>query len=112
MTRSRDVGTRWESAVVTYLQAHGWPHAERRALAGGKDRGDVAGVAGVCVEAKAAREHQLAAFMKETLTEKTNSGARVAVCWLKRRGKTSPGDAYVVMTGAQFVELLQEAGYQ
>jgi Holliday junction resolvase len=109
---SKQRGTSWESAIVAYLQGNGWPLAERRALAGGKDRGDVAGVAGVCIEAKATRQLQLAAFMKETLAEQVNSGARVAVCWLKRRGKASPGDAYVVMTGAQLVELLQEAGYQ
>lgn len=31
--------------------------------------------------------------------------------WIKRRGKTSPGDAYVVMTGEQFVQLLKKAGW-
>lgn len=31
--------------------------------------------------------------------------------WIKRRGKASPGDAYVVMTGDQFTELLKKAGW-
>lgn len=34
MSRPRDIGTRAETAVVAWLQAHGWPGAERRALHG------------------------------------------------------------------------------
>ena len=51
--RSRDKGTSWETQVVRFLQEHGWPLAERRARRGTRDAGDVAGVAGVCIEVKA-----------------------------------------------------------
>ena len=37
VTRSKDIGTRAETAVVRYLAAHGFPAAERRALHGATD---------------------------------------------------------------------------
>lgn len=109
--RSRDKGTAWESAIVAYLREHGWPHAERRARAGAHDRGDIAGVAGVVIEAKNEARVTLAGYIAETLTEQANAAAAVGAAWVKRRGKTSAGDGYVIMTGRQFVQLLREAGY-
>jgi len=111
MNRSRDKGTAWETAIVNYLKSCGWPHAERRALNGNQDRGDITGIPGTCIEAKAANRLELAQWMKELEAEKRNANATVGVCWIKRRGKTSPGDAYVVMDGHQFVQLLKEAGW-
>lgn len=109
---AKDAGTRWETAVVDALIAHGWPHAERRRLAGAQDKGDVAGIAGVCIEAKDAQRHELAAWVEEAAREGTNAGARLSVAWAKRRGKPRAEDGYVVMTGAVFMQLLKEAGYQ
>ena len=37
-------GTGFEVAVVDYLKAHGFPHAERRAQRGVNDAGDISGV--------------------------------------------------------------------
>ena len=111
MNKSKAKGTLFESAVVDYLRENGWPHAERRTLAGVNDRGDVAGVVGVCLEVKNAAAIKLAEWIKETLVEKANAKARVGALWIKRRGKTSAGEGYVVMTGEQFVQLLKEAGY-
>ena len=111
MGRSRAKGTSWESAIVTYLQTAGWVHTERRALNGAKDRGDIAGIPGVCIEAKSAARIELAEWLKEAQTEKVNSGASVGAVWIKKRGKTSAGDGYVVMDGQQFVQLLKEAGW-
>jgi Holliday junction resolvase len=109
--RSRDRGTSWETQVVRFLQDHGWPHAERRARRGARDAGDIAGVAGVCIEAKAEKRIALSEYLDEAEIEQRNANAAVGVTWIKRRGKTSPGSAYVVMSGAQFVQLLREAGY-
>ena len=109
---SKRKGTAFESAIVDYLRLNGWPHAERRALAGSQDRGDIAGVGGVCIESKSVAKIELGRFITETLAEKANAGARVGVAWIKRRGKASAGDAYVLMTGEQFVQLLAEAGYR
>jgi len=107
---SNPKGTRFETALVRYL-ASWWPHVERRARNGAKDRGDIAGLIGVVVEAKAARAMDLAGWVDEAEVERVNDGASVAVVWHHRRGKGSPGDGYVTMTGRQFVALLIEAGY-
>lgn len=110
--RSRDKGTAWETAIVGYLRASGAPHAERRRLSGAKDRGDIAGLPGVVVEAKwAAARLELAAWIAEAEAERVNAGAELAVVWHHRRGKASPGDGYVTMTGATLVRLLRAAGY-
>ena len=111
MSRERDKGTRWASTIVDYLRAQGWPHAELRNLSGAKDRGDIAGVIGVCIEAKNQERHSLAAWLTEATIEKANAGAAVGVVWFHRRGKASAGDGYVLMSGDQFVDLLRDAGY-
>ena len=109
--RSRDKGTAWESSIVNYLQQAGWPHAERRARNGAHDRGDITGIPGVVVEAKNEKRVALAEYITETETEKTNANAALGICWIKRRGKSSAGDGYVLMSGSQLVELLKAAGY-
>ncbi|MCW2957153.1 MAG: hypothetical protein JWO69_2022 [Thermoleophilia bacterium] len=107
---SKAKGTAWESRLVDYLKPH-WPHVERRTLSGSKDRGDIAGLVGVVVEAKDCRTVTLGAWLDEAEVEKANDGADVGVVWAKRRGKTDPGAGFVVMSGQQFVDLLLDAGY-
>ncbi len=109
--RSKAKGTAGESAVVATLREAGWTHAERRALNGTLDRGDVAGVIGVMVEVKAERTYDIAGWLREVAAEKANDGAEVGVCWAKLRGKTDPREWAVIMPGAQFIELLRAAGY-
>ena len=43
VNKPKILGTQWETDVVRYLQAHGAPLAERRALSGPVDKGDIAG---------------------------------------------------------------------
>ena len=112
MSRSRAKGTAWESAVVAYLIGQGWPHAERRALHGNGDRGDVAGVIGVCLELKSATRVERAAWLDEANQEAANARADLGAVWFKRRGKTSPAHGFVLMDGHTFTQLLKEAGYQ
>jgi len=109
VSAQRDKGTRWESAVVALLQAAGWPHAERRALAGTRDRGDIAGVPGLVVEAKNAARLDLAGWLAEAQQERANDGAEYGVVWVKRKGKAAAKDGYVVMDGETFVRLLAAA---
>lgn len=115
MTRSRasakKAGTSWETEIVRALIAAGWPHAERRRLAGAYDKGDVAGVPGVVIEAKNTNRLELAAAVDEARAEADNASAALGVAWLKRKGKTAAEDGYVVMDGATFLTLLREAGY-
>ncbi|WP_329013135.1 hypothetical protein OG271_03860 [Micromonospora rifamycinica] len=111
MSASKRKGTAWESAIVAYLIANGVPRAERRTLAGAKDRGDIAGIPGVVIEAKSATRIDLAGWLDETEAERRNDLASVGAAWIKRRGKASPGQGYVVMTGERFLRLLADAGY-
>jgi hypothetical protein len=112
MTAARSKGTRWETAIVDYLRDHGWPHAERRALNGVRDKGDIAGLPGVVIEAKDHAGHNaLAGWVDEATAEALNAGAHHAIVWHKRRGKASPGDGYVTMTGDTYTALLRAAGF-
>ena len=92
MTRPRDIGTQAETAVVHYLQTHGWPHAERRALRGTQDAGDITGTPGVCWEVKAGKAAETAGdrtierWLRETQHEAENARAEWGVLVVKRVG--------------------------
>lgn len=96
---------------MAYLRGNGAPHVERRALNGSSDQGDISGLPGVVIEAKDCRALELSTWLNEAETERANARADLAVVWHHRRGKSSPGDAYVTMTGATLVALLRAAGY-
>jgi hypothetical protein len=106
--RNRTKGTAAESAVVDYLIENGWPHCERRSLAGNQDRGDIAGLPGVVIEVKNHASLELAQWLDEALREGRNANASVAVVWHHRRGKSNPAQWYVTMQGEQFVKLLKD----
>ena len=108
MSASKRKGTAAESAVVQYLQAMGFTHAERRTLNGAKDRGDIAGLPGVVVEVKNCARQELAAWVAEAERERDNDSASLGAVWHKRRGKGHPADWFVTMSGEQFVFLLRE----
>jgi Holliday junction resolvase len=95
VSKSKDKGTAAETAVVRYLQ-NWWPAAERRALSGNEDKGDVAGIPGVCIEVKAAQRLELAAWRRETWAEMGNAGATHCILVVKRpRKPVWQWDAYV-----------------
>ena len=93
VTRSKDIGTRAEAAVVRYLCANGWANAERRALRGSADWGDVTGTPGLVWEvkggdaAKDASDNQIADWMDEAQTEAGNAGATYGFLIVARRRK-------------------------
>jgi hypothetical protein len=100
-------GTAWETAIVDFLRAD-FPAVERRALTGTKDKGDVTGLGiPVVIEAKNEKTITLATYLAEVQAEIANAGADYGVAWVKRRGKTSPGDAYVLMDGWQWLRILK-----
>ena len=111
MSANKQRGTRWESAVVAFLAERGFPYAERRALAGAADKGDIAGIPGVVIECKSQNRQSLAEWLDEAEAERDNAGARIGAVWFKRRGHTSPGRGYVLMDGATFTDLLRLAGW-
>ena len=107
---SKKKGTAAETAVVDYLRQF-TPFAERRALAGSSDRGDISGVLGAVIEVKNCPQRmRLGEWIEEVQTEVWNAMATLGAVWHKRAGRSSPGDWYVTMTGSQFVQLLEEAG--
>jgi Holliday junction resolvase len=94
-TKSKAKGTTAEREVVRYLQ-NWWPAAERRALSGNKDKGDVAGIPGVVVEVKAAATQLIGPWQRETLIERENAGAARCMLVVKRPYKpVSQWDAYI-----------------
>jgi hypothetical protein len=115
VTRSRasakQAGTKWESEIVRTLIANGWANAERRRLNGTHDRGDIAGIPGVVIEAKSTNRLELATAVDEATEEAANAGTNIGVAWLKRKGRTNAADGYVVMDGYVFMQLLKEAGW-
>lgn len=97
-TKSKAKGTTAEREVVRYLQ-NWWSAAERRALSGNKDKGDVAGIPGVVIEVKAAARLELAAWRRETWTEMQNAGAKHCILVVKRpRKSVAHWDAFIPHT--------------
>ena len=111
MSASKRKGTAAETAIVRCLVEAGWPHAERRALIGAHDKGDVAGIPGVVIEAKNCSRDELPAWLREAETERANAGADLGVVWHKIRGTTDPRRWPVTMTGEQFLDVLRRLGY-
>ncbi len=99
--RPKDIGTAGETAVVKYLQSSGFPHAERRALHGNTDMGDITGTPGLVWEVKAgeaamtASDNQVCAWLRETATECDNAGAEMGTLVVQRRRK-NPRDWWAV----------------
>lgn len=111
MNRSGKIGTAWESKIVEALKEGGWPYVERRRLSGNKDRGDIAGIPGIVIEAKAAKTFTLAGWLDEAHTERDNDDADLGFVWFKRRGKAHAADGFVLMDGHTVMMLLTAAGY-
>ena len=111
MSKSKDKGTWAETAVAYYLQNHGWPSAERRALRGIKDRGDITGTPGVCWEVKycgKSQRPQVAGWIQELKQEMENCGVHVGLVVAKTRGygDARTGDWYAIFPGRVHQTLL------
>lgn len=111
VNRPKIKGTAAETAIVRYLNVHGFPHAERRALAGAVDKGDVSGVVGWVVESKDTKADAWGPQLAETTKERDNAGADHGVLIRKRRGTTDVGRWFAVMEVEDLVRLMREAGY-
>lgn len=107
MSRSRNKGTAFETAVVRFLIEEGFTRVERRALAGTADKGDIAGLPGFAVEVKNCQRDGLPGWVDEVETERAHAGADYGVVWHHRRGRAHPRDGFVTMTGATFARLVR-----
>jgi len=111
--RPRDIGTATESAVVRYLRTAGFPHAERRALRGTLDAGDITGVIGVVFEckggmaAKTASDGLIQLWLDETMRQVANAGADVGILVVQRAsiGEVNAGRWWAIMPGWQYEQL-------
>jgi hypothetical protein len=94
--RPKDIGTAAETAVVRALRRHGFPHAERRALRGEHDAGDIAGTPGVCWSvkggeaAKSASDNQVERWLSALEKQQVNARADLGVLVLQRKGVGGP----------------------
>lgn len=113
MSKARQKGTLAETAFVKFLARHGFPHAERRALHGTDDKGDVTGTVGLAWEVKNHKTYQIPAWMKEAQLEAQNAKADYGLLVIKpnRVGTDSVADWWVVLPVSDAVKLLREAGY-
>lgn len=117
MSRSKDIGTRAETAVVRYLQANGFEHAERRALTGARDLGDVTGTPGIVWEVKARKalisDREIAEWMDETETERVNADAEIGVLVVRRAGvgEGNAGRWWAYLSAGTLARLATEGGF-
>jgi len=104
--KPKRIGTAAETAVARFLQANGFPEAERRQLRGVLDAGDITGCRHVCIEvkggeaAKSASDGDVVAWMKEVRVETLNADAAVGFLVMQRRavGPKNAGRWWAVLT--------------
>lgn len=111
MSKAKQKGTAAETAVVKYLKEQGWIHAERRALHGNLDKGDINLGSPVVLEVKDHAKITLSEWLKELKVEMGNADVDVGAVIAKKRGTTNVGEWYAVMPVSVLVVLLQEADY-
>jgi len=111
--RPRQKGTAAESAVAGWLRDNGFPHAERRALAGVIDKGDITGTPGVCWEIKSHNRLAIPEWLRELDVESANSGAGVGLLVVKPKGigATRVGDWWAVQRLSHAAALVRDAGW-
>ena len=116
MARNRNsakaAGQRFESLVAAYLNRHVDDRIERRRLGGaGNDRGDISGLRHmgqrIVLECKDyGGQLKPGPWIEEAEVERLNDSAGVGIVVAKRRGTTTPGEQFVLMTLADLVALL------
>ena len=111
VTKQKAKGTAAETAVVRWLRDNGFPYAERRALHGTADMGDITGCGPVVFEVKNHKTLDLAGWIKELETEMRNAKVDTGAVIAKKRGTTDPGEWYAVMPLRILVGLLIKVGF-
>ena len=113
---SKRIGTPFESALVRYARANGFPWADRIPLSGALDRGDVALCPGLIAECKAgkaaenASDEQVRKWLLETERERVNANAAIGILVVKRRGigAARMGEQWAILDGGVFADLIYE----
>lgn len=112
MSTARAKGTAAETAVANYLK-YCWPYAERRALCGSVDRGDITGTPGLVWEVKAGSTLCIPQWLRETETERVNAKADFGLLVIKPKGvgTTNVHRWWGVVELMDLTLLLSKAGY-
>lgn len=111
VSKAKQKGTAAETAVVRWLKDNGFPYAERRALHGTADKGDITGCGPVVFEVKNHKTLDLAGWVKELEAEMVNAKVDTGCVVAKKRGTTDPGEFYAILPFRIMVGLLKQAGY-
>ena len=113
MSKSKQKGTLAETAFVNFLKVNGFPGAERRALAGELDKGDITGTPALTFEVKNHKSYSIPAWLKESQAEKVNAGADYCPLIVKPVGigVSSVNNWWAILTVEEMIHLLREAGY-
>ena len=115
VNKPKNIGTAAETAVMKYLRLNGFPNAERRALRGTYDAGDITGCDRLCFEVKAgeaaftADDRTINIWMEQTEKETDYAKAHYGILVVRRRGKGSPGDWWAYMQSTEFASLIDLA---
>lgn len=113
MSKAKQKGTAAESALVKYLAVNGFPNAERRALTGEFDQGDITGTPALAWEVKNHKTYKFPEWLGEIRTETINAKADYGILVVKPNGVgfTNQGQWWAVMPVEEMVQLLRDAGY-
>lgn len=117
MTRTRAsaraAGSSFETLIATGLaEILGDDRIERRTKNGNKDRGDITGVktirgGRVILECKDyGGQIKATEWLREAAVEAANDGATVGAVVIKKRGTRAPGEQMVLMSLADFANLI------
>lgn len=119
MSKAKQKGTAFESAIVEYLQNQLCDETiERRALSGTCDRGDISGVIfcgrRMVLECKNEKQMRLADYVREAETEADNDGALYYAVIHKKRGvgistAQTIGQQYVTMPLHMLTNMIYDA---
>jgi hypothetical protein len=114
MSASKDKGTAAESALVGYLRSHGFTGAERLALQGANDRGDVSGVPSWVIEVKSQKRYDFPGWLRELAVEVENADksdtntipySGVLIVKPNGVGLTRVGDWWAIMPVHEWLDL-------
>lgn len=121
MSRQKQKGTAFETAIVEYLQDKLCDDSiERRALNGTCDRGDISGVTfcghRMVLECKNEARMRLADYVREAETEAKNDNALYYAVIHKKRGTgistlQTVGQQYVTMPLHIFTRIIERSGW-
>ena len=107
MSKQRAKGTALETLVLSEFRRY-YPQAERRALQGANDKGDLLlpGETRFIVECKNVARMDLAGWHAEAVAEAANAGVPHGVVVHKRQRRGQAGDQWVTLSLSSFLELV------